>query len=103
MSALAFAAVSSPRWLRSIGKAERLCVGLISGTSADAAEAVLCRITGTGASVELKLLQHLSLPFDSGLATRILELTSVAQLSELNFELGHKFADAALAVIAQAG
>lgn len=84
-------------------KDERLCIGLLSGTSVDAAEAALCRIRGTGAQVTLALCEHLSLPFERALVDRVLGVTTVAQLTELNAELGEKFANAALALIAKAG
>jgi len=91
------------RLLRALSKSERLCVGLISGTSADAAEAALCRIRGTGAEVKLSLVRHASFPFDRALAQRILAVASASELSEVNFLLGERFAEAALGVIRQAG
>lgn len=84
-------------------KKERLCVGLLSGTSVDAAEAALCRIRGTGPNVSLELIAHISVPFSRALARRILDVATVAEVSRLDFELGERFAEAALAVINQAG
>ncbi|MFL5348181.1 MAG: anhydro-N-acetylmuramic acid kinase [Hyalangium sp.] len=81
----------------------RLCVGLISGTSVDAVEAVLCKIEGTGASVQLQLLAHLSRPFPREFIQRVLGPQDARTLCELNFELGERFAEAAQAVIAHAG
>ena len=83
--------------------APRLCVGLLSGTSVDAVEAALCRIEGTGASVRLTLLEHLSLPFSRDFVQQVLDAADAASLSELNFLLGERFAEAALAVIERAG
>lgn len=83
-------------------KSDRLCVGLISGTSVDAAEAALCRIRGSGGSVGLELVRHASFPIDRPLRERLLAVREVEDLSELNFLLGGVFADAALGVIAQA-
>lgn len=81
----------------------RLCVGLLSGTSVDAVEAALCRIEGSGPEVRLELLAHVSHPFASELIQRVLGVQDVRTLCELNFELGERFAEAALAVIAAAG
>jgi anhydro-N-acetylmuramic acid kinase len=92
-----------PRVQKSIDKPVRLCVGVLSGTSVDAAEAALCRIEGTGARVKLSLLAHASLPFEASLVHRVLGAESAAELSQLNFLLAEKFADAALEVIHRAG
>lgn len=81
----------------------RLCIGLISGTSADGAEAALCRIRGTGAAVRLKLVAHIRSPFRPALAERIRRANTKQELSELNVLLGERFASAALRVIVQAG
>jgi anhydro-N-acetylmuramic acid kinase len=95
--------VRTSRLERAAGRSERLCVGLISGTSADAAEAALCRIRGTGDTVELSLLAHRSLPFEPALTRRIQSVATVRELSELDFLLGERFAQATLAVISAAG
>ncbi|HEX4622066.1 MAG TPA: anhydro-N-acetylmuramic acid kinase [Myxococcaceae bacterium] len=84
-------------------KRVRLCVGLISGTSADAAEAALCRISGVAAAAKLELVAHVSLPFEPDLTSRILKADSAREICELDAILGQRFADAALAVIRRAG
>ncbi|HME90019.1 MAG TPA: anhydro-N-acetylmuramic acid kinase, partial [Myxococcaceae bacterium] len=84
-------------------KRVRLCVGLISGTSVDGAEAALCRIRGTGASARLQLIAHRRTPFEPQLQNRIRRADSAREISELNFLLGERFARAALKVIAAAG
>ncbi len=81
----------------------RLCVGLLSGTSVDAIEAVLCKIEETGAHARVTLLAHNPRPFPPEFIQRILAPLDAHALCELNFELGERFAEAALAVIAQAG
>jgi anhydro-N-acetylmuramic acid kinase len=81
----------------------RLCVGLISGTSVDAVEAVLCRVEGSGDSVQFQLLTHLTRPFPPEFIQRVLGPHDARTLCELNFELGERFAEAALAVISRAG
>src|SRR5687768_9697340 len=92
----------SPRLQRAVSRETRLCLGILSGTSMDAAEAAICRISGSGATATLEVVSHLSVPFKATLKQRILYAATPAQLSDLNFELGSKFADAALAVIAHA-
>lgn len=84
-------------------KGERLCVGVLSGTSVDAAEAALCRIKGTGGDVSLQLLAHISLPFERALVERVLGAGTAAELCELNVELGEVFAQAVHAVLHKAG
>lgn len=81
----------------------RLCVGLLSGTSVDAVEAALCRIEGTGPELRLELLAHVSHPFAPEFIQRVLGANDARTLCELNFELGERFAEAALAVVARAG
>jgi anhydro-N-acetylmuramic acid kinase len=88
---------------RSSGRSARLCVGLLSGTSVDGVEAVVCQVEGTGAEVRLSLLAHLSTPFAPELIQRVLQADSARALCELNFLLGERFAEAALAVVARAG
>jgi len=81
----------------------RLCVGLLSGTSVDAVEAVLCRIEGTGSEVRITLLSHVSRPFAPEFTQRVLAADDARALCELNFALGERFAEAALEAIAQGG
>ncbi|MDY7225170.1 anhydro-N-acetylmuramic acid kinase [Hyalangium sp. s54d21] len=69
----------------------------------DAVEAVLCQIEETGAQAQLKLVAHLSRPFPPDFIQRVLSVSDPRTLCELNFELGERFAEAALAVIAHAG
>ncbi|HZA52388.1 MAG TPA: anhydro-N-acetylmuramic acid kinase [Myxococcaceae bacterium] len=95
--------MSLERLLRAMGKHERVCVGLISGTSVDAAEAALCRIRGSGAGVSLELLAHLTLPFGPDLRERVLTARTPQQVCALNVELGERFAEAALALLRHAG
>ncbi|WP_309894299.1 anhydro-N-acetylmuramic acid kinase [Archangium sp.] len=82
---------------------ERLCVGLLSGTSVDAVEAVLCRIVGTGPDVRVTLLAHVSRPFTPEFTRRVLSANDARALCELNFALGEQFGEAALEVISKAG
>ncbi|MCK8496447.1 anhydro-N-acetylmuramic acid kinase [Myxococcus fulvus] len=81
----------------------RLCIGLLSGTSADAVEAALCEVTGTGGGARLRLLSHVSAPFPPDVVARMLGPQDSHSLSRLDFELGEYFARAALQVMEQAG
>jgi anhydro-N-acetylmuramic acid kinase len=86
----------------SVGE-ELKVVGLISGTSVDAMEAVTCRIRGTGPNLELWLLSHVTLPFTKRFTHRVLGAKTIEELCTLNFELGELFAQAALAAVSMAG
>ena len=77
----------------------RLCIGLISGTSADAAEAALVEIRGTGARARVRLIGHRSFPFERALAARILSAESARDVCELDAALGERFAAAALRLL----
>ncbi|HEX4804118.1 MAG TPA: anhydro-N-acetylmuramic acid kinase [Myxococcaceae bacterium] len=95
--------MSNRRLERTLRKRVRLCVGLMSGTSVDGVDAALCRIRGTGGLARLSLLGHSHTPFEPKLSERIRGARSAAEISELNFLLGERFARAALKVIASAG
>jgi anhydro-N-acetylmuramic acid kinase len=69
----------------------------------DAAEAALCRIEGSGAQVKLELVARATLPFEPALSARVIAADSAAELCELGFLLGERFAEAALEVIRRAG
>src|SRR6266404_1060685 len=79
-----------------------LVLGLMSGTSADAIDVALARISGAPPSLNAKLLGHTSVKFPRALRAEILRVAeqqaiSAGQLSQLNFRLGGLFADAVLA------
>src|SRR5256885_1777889 len=74
-----------------------LVLGLISGTSADAIEVALARIS----PAQRQLLNHTSIKFPSALQKEILRVAeqqpiSAGQLSQLNFRMGEIFAEAVL-------
>jgi anhydro-N-acetylmuramic acid kinase len=81
-----------------------LYLGLISGTSADAIDVVLARF---GPSTQL--VARLAVPYPASLRSRVLALArsdaaaSLDELGRLDVELGAAFADAALALLEQAG
>ena len=83
-------------------------IGMISGTSADAIEAVLCRIGGAPPRLELEVLHGLSVPFPRDLQQRIHdaatpERSNVEDITLLDAELGERFAQAALELIGTSG
>jgi anhydro-N-acetylmuramic acid kinase len=78
-----------------------LVLSLMSGTSADAIEVALARISGAPPRLNAKLLNHTSINFPPQLRKEILRVAeqqpiSAGDLSQLNFRLGEAFAEAAL-------
>ncbi len=78
-----------------------LVLGLMSGTSADAIDVALARISGAPPQLNAKLLNHTSISFPPQLCKEILHVAeqqpiSAGDLSQLNFRLGEVFAEAAL-------
>lgn len=89
-----------------LGNGPIFAIGLMSGTSADGIDAVLARISGAPDALEAKVAAHVHTRFTPRFRERILNLClqgTVAQVCEMNFELGEKFAAAAKAVIVKAG
>jgi len=81
-------------------------VGLMSGTSADGISAAAVRFGADGEKPSATLLAYHEQPFVSAQRERLLRAldgASLAKLSRLDFELGAWLADAALAVIGNAG
>ena len=81
-----------------------LWIGLMSGTSADAVDAALVRITSPS---ELELVEKLELPLEDELREKIHETlqapVAIRDLVELDRKLGERFGEAALEVIRLAG
>ncbi|HEV2109498.1 MAG TPA: anhydro-N-acetylmuramic acid kinase [Thermomicrobiales bacterium] len=85
-----------------------LCLGLISGTSADGIDAALVNITGAGSEARLDLVAASSTPYPEPVRDELLALydqpeDAIARLCSLNFVVGDLFADAALALCREAG
>lgn len=86
-----------------------LCLGLISGTSADGIDAALVRITGRGRGAAIDLLAFESYPYPAEIRAELMALYdpsaphAVARLCSMNVIIGGLFADAALAVCATGG
>jgi len=78
-----------------------LVLGIMSGTSADGIDVALARISGAPPSIKVKLLGHTSMPFAPDVRAKILHVAeqkpiTSGSLSQLHFELGAVYADAAL-------
>lgn len=84
-----------------------LCVGLISGTSADGIDAALVQIAGAGAGARLELLAFRTTPYPPEVRDELLALyapdapRAIARLCSLNVVLGELFADAAAEICQQ--
>jgi anhydro-N-acetylmuramic acid kinase len=99
------------RLLEIAAKPERVVVGLISGTSADAISAAVCRIAGggvpspgrPGASVEL--VHYHEHPYDPTVKQQVRGAADLRarDVAELNVRVGGLFAEACLAAIAVSG
>lgn len=81
---------------------------MISGTSADGIEAVLCRVSGIPPAIQVRVEAARSIPFPTALTRRIhaaarRETSDVEVVCLLDAELGERFAAAALDVIHAAG
>jgi anhydro-N-acetylmuramic acid kinase len=91
---------------RILSKKERLVVGLMSGTSMDGIDAALIKITGSGLGAKFELIKFICIPYESEIIDdmeRVDSPISVEKISELNFLVGKACADAAMAVIEEAG
>jgi len=82
-------------------RSSSLVLGLMSGTSADAIDVALARVSGAPPHLNARLLNHTSINFPPQLRKEILRVAeqqpiSAGDLSQLNFRLGETFAEAAL-------
>lgn len=83
----------------------QIFVGLMSGTSADGIDAVVVELADSNHGLKAGLRAHVHRGFEARFRQRILSAClhgTVAELCELNFLLGEKFAAAALEAIKQA-
>jgi anhydro-N-acetylmuramic acid kinase len=79
-------------------------IGLMSGTSADGVDAALLTLRGNSSPIEVEILAHATYPYEADLRAQILAASyphssSVDLICHLNAMLGHRFADAACAVV----
>lgn len=84
-----------------------LAVGLMSGTSFDGVDAVLCEVTGSGTSTSVVQKEFIIYPIPEHIKEKLQQCCSneavkIDVICSLNFELGHLFADAAIAVCKKA-
>ncbi|MEZ4668312.1 MAG: anhydro-N-acetylmuramic acid kinase [Anaerolineae bacterium] len=85
-----------------------IIVGLMSGTSADAIDALLCEIEGVPPLLNARFIHGITFPYPDGFQSRILdaclpEKSRVDTICQMNFDMGELFAAAALRVISEAG
>ncbi len=87
------------RLARIAAKTERLVIGLNSGTSMDGIDALVVRIVGRGVEVRAEPVRFVVHPYDPALRRRLLRAPALdlEDATLLHVELGHAFADAALA------
>src|SRR5262249_58330483 len=76
-------------------------LGLMSGTSADAIDIALTRISGAPPNLKSDLLNHTTIAYSTPLQKEILRVAeqnpiTPGHLSQLNFRLGHAYAEAVL-------
>jgi anhydro-N-acetylmuramic acid kinase len=89
-------------------KRSRVIVGLMSGTSVDAVDAVLVRISGHASRARIEKLRFESFPFPVHIRTRIATLfdkekATIDEICHLDFVLGELFAAATRRIVADAG
>lgn len=84
-----------------------LIIGMMSGTSVDSIDALLCDVTGDASRIQARVLHFIEQPMSPALRERIFRLFqngpgSLALACSLNFEIGEAFADTALKLLEQA-
>jgi len=83
-----------------------LLVGLMSGTSADGIDAVVTELGLRGRGLQARVLAHVHTPFKPKFRRALVHAGlsgNVKEICELNFELGERFAHAALGVLHKSG
>lgn len=88
-------------------KKKTLVVGLMSGTSADAMDAVLAEISGSGTAIQIRQIAFSSLPYPRGYKAFLLGNSlpgsgTVDAISQLNILVAHFSADAVKSVARKA-
>ena len=89
-------------------KDKKFVIGLMSGTSVDGIDAAIVEITGDGLETEVDLIAFETYPFPSGVPQRILALCQpdtgrVDDICEMNFYIGHLFAEAVKYILQKSG
>lgn len=84
-----------------------LAVGLMSGTSLDGIDAVLCKINGVGLDTKVTQLEFIEMPIPKATRNKIqkacLDQMTTRDICSLNFELGEILAEAVKKVCTKAG
>ncbi len=80
-------------------KQERTVAGYMSGTSLDGIDVAIARIRGSGKESDVRLLGHLSEPFDPALRERFLKLQmpltfNSEEVAELSFTVAEHYSEA---------
>ena len=83
---------------------KKYIIGLMSGTSVDGIDAAIVEVSGHGLETAVNLIAFETFPFPSGVPQRILALCHpdtgrVDDICEMNFYIGHLFAEAAKYVL----
>jgi anhydro-N-acetylmuramic acid kinase len=87
---------------------ERLCIGLMSGTSADGIDAALVRISGSGETLRSQELAFVTIPYEEEVRKKLLlvakgDTGGSHELTLLSFLLGELFTEASLSLCGKAG
>ncbi len=93
---------------RDEGPQERLVVGLMTGTSADAIDAALVHFQGAGLGAKHRVLAYRETPLDDALRREVLEVAAAPavapeRLMRLDVALAERYADAVLELLEHAG
>lgn len=86
------------------GKKTKTIIGLLSGTSVDAIDAVLMNISGIGKSTKLKVIDFITHPISPNIKLALLRNSDILtaridEISQLNVIIGRLFAEAALKLV----
>lgn len=94
--------------MKIVAKPSRRIIGLMSGTSLDAIDVAMVRITGHGPAAEIKLEHFRSYPFPPKISSAVRDLfdpklARVDQICRYDFILGELFAAAVNRMLAETG
>ena len=89
-------------------KDKKYVIGLMSGTSVDGIDAAIVEITGHGLETTVNLIAFETFPFPTDVSQRILALchpdtSRVDDICEMNFYIGHLFAEAVKHILQKSG
>ncbi|MBE2227066.1 MAG: anhydro-N-acetylmuramic acid kinase [Ignavibacteria bacterium] len=87
-------------------KNKRTVIGLLSGTSVDAIDAVLLQVSGSGAATKVKVKDFIEYPVPQNIRLEIFKNSDknsagIEDISRLNVIMGALFADAVLKILAR--